>query len=231
MKIAVVGAMHEEITFLKNKLEDLEEKQIEMFTFYLGKLENHEIILVESGIGKTMAGVLSGILFTHFDGISCLINVGCAGGVSSLHILDVVVSSSIVYGDVDLRSGGFGYSYGQMAQCPKAFLSDLSIFSSLDGLDIHIGTICSCDSFTTSKEKTDFLQQTYFSDYSILCYDMESCSFAQAAYFFHVPFIAIRVVSDVIGENHQDNQYQNCYEQASEKSNLILMELLTRVAK
>ncbi len=229
MNIAIVGAMKEEVEFLINKLRKYKKKKIGQFMFYIGKLYKHKIILVESGIGKTMAGLLSGILFSRFKNISCLINVGCAGGVKPLQVSDIVVSQNVIYGDVDLTSGGFGYTYGQMAQCPKDFPSNERIINAMNGLDYHLGTICSCDSFTTSIEKTTLLQKTYFPNYKILCYDMESCSFAHAAYQYNIPFVAIRAISDVIGQDNQDNQYQNNYVSASTKSNEFLLEVLKRL--
>ena len=118
MRLLIVGAMDSEIEFIKSNIKKIEKKNISGFDFYLGNISNKEIILVKSGIGRVMAGLLIGVATTNFQ-FDAVINLGVAGGTQGTKLGDIIIGRNYVYGDVDLSSGGFGYEFGQMAGCPK----------------------------------------------------------------------------------------------------------------
>ena len=66
MKILIVGAMDSEIDYLKSILENVKEDEHCSFKFYLGNIKEKEIILVKSGIGRVMAGMLIGIAYNNY---------------------------------------------------------------------------------------------------------------------------------------------------------------------
>lgn len=235
MRIAVVGAMDSEINFLKNIMENnetgLSSSVINTFTFYFGKIYDNEIILVKSGVGRVNAAILITTLLSYFKGIDLVINTGVAGGMKGLNIGDIVVANETVYGDVDivLASDYEGqYVYGQMANCPRTFKANNDCLSkiALNLLKCKLGTICTCDKFTSDYDKTSELINKYFSDLNILAFDMESCAFAQACYLFKTEFIAIRAISDVIGDSLQSQVYANSFVYASDKSSEFTLKLL-----
>ena len=195
MKLLIVGAMDSEIEFIKSKLSNKKEEDFNNFKFYLGTIENKEIILVKSSIGRVMAGLLIGVAKSRYK-FDVVINIGVAGGTKGTNLGDIIVGENYVYGDVDLSSGGFGYEFGQMAGCPRVFKTKVD-FTNLYGKDYIIGDMCTCDSFTTSEDFVKQLNEKYFNDLNIKCFDMESASFAQACYFYNIPFLAIRSISDV----------------------------------
>ncbi len=122
MKIAVIGAMIEEITPFKNSLENLKEIELYGNTFYTGNYSGHEIVLVLSGVGKVNAAITTTLLFEHFKP-SKVFNIGTAGGVSqALNVGDIVVSKSVVYHDVDATH--FDYVIGQVPGMPEIFHSN-----------------------------------------------------------------------------------------------------------
>ncbi len=229
MKLLIVGAMESEITNFRNKLLNYEIITKSEFTFYIGKVVNNDIILVRSGIGRTMAGVLIGVAMSTFEGIDKIINVGIAGGVFPTKHGDVIVGSRYCYGDVDL-SQGMKERYGQMANCPRLFHADLDLIKLVDENKCFIGDICTCDSFTTSLEKVNYLSNTYFNDLNILCFDMESTAFAHAAYFYSIPFLAIRVISDVIGNDNQSAEYKENELSSSKRSNDFLFDIIKKIS-
>ena len=49
--IGIIGAMEEEVTILKRKLNDMNEINIAHVKFYVGKLNHKEVVLTQSGIG------------------------------------------------------------------------------------------------------------------------------------------------------------------------------------
>ena len=94
MKIAVIGAMNEEITFLKTKMDNLKEEKVFPYDFFTGNLYNNEIVLVESGIGKVSSGALFATLVNKYKDLDVIFNVGVSGGVKGkTNTGDVVISS------------------------------------------------------------------------------------------------------------------------------------------
>lgn len=227
MKVAIIGAMDEEILYLKEKLSSLEENKIFSYVFYTGKINNIDIVLVKSGIGKVAAGGLISCLVNNFKDIDLVINVGVSGGMKGLTKTgDVIVSSNLLYIDADVTS--FGYRYGQMAECPECFLGDSEIIKLLEikKFEFKKGTILTGDSFATNFSYVNEICDKYFKDYNVLAVDMESTAFAQMAHFYNKRYLAIRVISDVIGEVSQVEGYESSLDYASKKSNEFLLSLL-----
>ncbi|MCI1396270.1 MAG: 5'-methylthioadenosine/S-adenosylhomocysteine nucleosidase, partial [Pediococcus pentosaceus] len=67
MKYGVICAMEEEIKTLLDTLELEKETNINGIVFYEGKINNVDVILVRSGIGKVEAGITAAILVTNFN--------------------------------------------------------------------------------------------------------------------------------------------------------------------
>ena len=57
MKIAVVGAMEQEVELLREVIENAETNVIANSEFTTGTYKNHEVILLKSGIGKVNAAM------------------------------------------------------------------------------------------------------------------------------------------------------------------------------
>ena len=122
MKIGIIAAMEQELVLLVEQLENKVEETVLGNTYYTGRLGKHDVVLVQSGVGKVMSAMSVAVLADHF-GVDALINTGSAGAVApGLKIGDVVVASKLAYHDVDLTA--FGYDYGQMSMQPLYFESD-----------------------------------------------------------------------------------------------------------
>ena len=134
MKIGIIAAMEEELKLLVENLGDKTEHDVLGNTYYEGKLGNHQVFLVQSGIGKVMSAMSVAILSDHF-GVDAVINTGSAGAVApGLKIGDVVVADKLVYHDVDVTA--FGYDYGQMAAQPLYFESDQNFVKTFEQLTL-----------------------------------------------------------------------------------------------
>lgn len=225
MKILIVGAMDSEIEFLKSKLENIKEEEHCNFVFYIGKLFKKDIILVKSGIGRVMSGLLIGVAKSYYS-FDKVVNVGVAGGTSETKLGDIIIGTNYVYGDVDLSSGGFGYQFGQMAKCPRIFKSGIEFNNDLITENCYYGDICTCDSFTTSLTIVNKIRGEHYSDLSIRCFDMESAAFAQACFYLNIPFMAIRAISDVIGSTFQQDDYKNNEIISAKRVNEFLLQII-----
>ena len=228
MRIALIGAMDVEVSFLIDNLANKNKEVANQFIFYTGLIEGKDVVVVKSGVGKTMSGVLIGTLINKYPDISHIINVGIAGGLNHLKIGDIVVGNSYVYGDVDLSSAG-DYVFGRMANCPFIFSADKFLLDKCKSLTKHFGTICTTDQFMVDANKINKLIVDHFADLDIYAFDMESTAFAQAAYFFKIPFLAVRAISDIIGSEKEEEKYDLNFELASLNSNKFILELMKKI--
>ncbi|MDE7524128.1 5'-methylthioadenosine/S-adenosylhomocysteine nucleosidase, partial [Streptococcus agalactiae] len=100
--------------------------------YYSGRYGEHELVLVQSGVGKVMSAMSVAILVESFK-VDAIINTGSAGAVATgLNVGDVVVADTLVYHDVDLTA--FGYDYGQMSMQPLYFHSDKTFVSTFEAV-------------------------------------------------------------------------------------------------
>ena len=198
--------------------------------FFTGELYNNKIVLVESGIGKVASGALFATLVNNYPDVDIVFNIGVSGGVKEKTTTgDVIISDKLAYLDADVRA--FGYRFGQMAGCPEFYYGDKDIIELLEKSELNFkkGVILSADKFQTNYDEVKSDLDKYFKEEEVLAIDMESSAFAQMAYVFNKRYLAIRVISDVIGENSQVEGYNSSLEYASVKSNQFLIEVLRKI--
>lgn len=230
MKIGIIAAMEQELKLLVENLNNKAEHDVLGNTYYEGKLGNHQVVLIQSGIGKVMSAMSVAILADHF-GVDAVINTGSAGAVAhDLNIGDVVVADKLVYHDVDVTA--FGYDYGQMAGQPLYYESDKSFVDTFDqvlneaNVASKIGLIATGDSFIAGQDKIDAIKAAFP---EVQAVEMEGAAIAQAAHNLHKPFIVVRAMSDTAA--HDANiTFDEFILEAGKKSAKILMEFLEKLA-
>jgi len=199
MKIGIIGAMEQEVSILKQAIENCQTVTKAGCTFFSGQLNGVEVVLLQSGIGKVAAAIGTTILLDEYQP-DVVINTGSAGGFdSSLNLGDVVISTEVRHHDADVTA--FGYEMGQMAQQPAAFLADDKLINvaeqALEQMeDKHAvrGLICTGDAFVCTAERQAFIR-THFP--SVIAVEMEASAIAQTCHQFNVPFVVVRAISDV----------------------------------
>ena len=109
--IGIIGAMSEEVMAIKALMDNIEIKNINNLEFIIGTIDNKDVVLAKSGIGKTLSAMTTTVLVSNYP-IKQVINVGSAGGLSpSLEVLDVVVSNRVAQADFDLTAFGYGRDF------------------------------------------------------------------------------------------------------------------------
>lgn len=191
-----------------------------------GMIGDNEIVLWRCGIGKVNAALGAQRLINehHPD---CIINTGVAGGIDcGLHIMDVVVAKECIYHDVWC---GEPNAKGQIQGLPKCYKSNEILYNLALAVDgpIHGGLLCTGDQFITNE---DALKQIKNNFPEGLAVDMESCAIAQTCYLNEVPFLAIRIISDIPSEakNNDDHkeQYDNFWATLADKSFLNIKSFI-----
>ena len=100
MKIGIIVAMQSELECVRCLLENPREEQHGSSLFIIGTNGKHELILTQSGIGKVSSAIRTYELIDRYAP-DCILNTGVAGGIDrSMHVMDIVVGSEIVYHDV-----------------------------------------------------------------------------------------------------------------------------------
>lgn len=201
MTIGIIGAMDEEISLLLENMTDKYESIVANTLFVEGKLLGKEIVLLKSGIGKVNAAMATTIMHESFTP-SSVINTGSAGGLSKeLEVGDIVVSSYVVHHDVDVTS--FDYDYGQVPGMPPMFAADLCLVDkateTLKELSVPsaTGIIATGDSFMADPERVIFVKEKFP---TLLAAEMEAAAVAQVCYQYNKPFVIIRALSDIAGQ-------------------------------
>lgn len=142
-----------------------------------------------SGIGKVNAAIAATLLA---DGCDLLINAGLSGGFGDAKKYDVVLGTEFFEHDFDLTAIGYKLSQKPGASEPLISAHELNEDILKKFPFVKKGVFVTGDSFISSKEKHDFLKESFD---PIAC-DMESAAVALVAQRFDIPFVSVRMVSD-----------------------------------
>ena len=220
MKIGIIFAMQEELKELKKYFKIEKNYNIFNLTFYETKINDNEIILVESGIGKVNAARTCQILIDNMK-VDYIFNVGVAGGVSpSLKIGDIVIGEKLVQHDFDFTA--FNYEKGYIPDAGKFFDSDEYLIKVAENFlqKAKKGVIASGDIFCTDPKMSDKINKKF----NALCVEMEGASIAQVCFLSHVPFFIIRAISDVPNNNNAVT-----YEEFLDSSSKLIAEAMYKI--
>lgn len=230
MKIGIIGAMAQEVEILANLMQERTTTKIANCIIYNGKIANHEVSLIQSGVGKVSASIGTTLLLDHFKP-DIVINTGSAGGVApDLCMGDVVVSTACLYHDVDVTA--FGYAKGQLPACPPYFTADEQLVQQLttiaqnQGLKVRFGLIASGDHFVQGGDALAKIKQDFP---EVLAVEMECASIAQVCHQWNVPWVVVRAISDN-GDGEANLSFEEFLPLASQKSSLMIMEFLENLA-
>ncbi|HEM6265608.1 TPA: 5'-methylthioadenosine/adenosylhomocysteine nucleosidase [Streptococcus suis] len=226
MKFGIIAAMPQELKILVEQLQDKVESNVLGWTYYQGQIGQHEVVLVQSGIGKVMSAMSVAILADHFA-VDAIVNTGSAGAVADgIAIGDVVVATHLAYHDVDVTA--FGYAYGQMAgqelyyPADQALLEKLTSVLAEQEMTSHQGLIVTGDSFIAGQDKIAKIKQ-HFPE--VLAVEMEGAAIAQAAVNTGKPFLVIRAMSDT-AQGDANITFDEFIIQAGERSAQTLIAFL-----
>ena len=220
MRIGVLTAMTSEYEQLASLLGSVNECEKDGFRYLVGTLGDNEIVLRQCGIGKVNAAIGTAELIRSFSP-DAIVSTGVAGGIDGcLGVMDVVVSSSIVYHDVWC---GMGCEYGQVQGMPTIFPSAEELWQKAVALNgspsnntrIHAGLICTGDQFITNRDELSKIKSNFPAGLAV---DMESAAIAQTCHIYGVPFVSFRIISDTPGVDNHTQQYENFWGEMADRS-------------
>lgn len=226
MKIGIIGAMEQEVQILRNYMQEPKITDIAGCKIYEGKINNTNVALLQSGIGKTAAAIGTTLLL-QLTKPDMVINTGSAGGLDSAFTVgDILISTEVRHHDVDVTA--FGYEKGQLPANPPAFLPDADLVdlatkeSQKAGFNAVAGLICSGDAFINGADRLAQIRQDFP---TVAGVEMEAASIAQVCHAFNVPFVVIRAISDV-ADKTSHLSFEEFLPLAAEKSSNIVLAVL-----
>lgn len=214
--IGIIFAMQEELIELKNYLHINKEKKIYDLTFYEATLNNQNIILTESGIGKTNAARTTQILIDYYKP-EAIFNIGVAGGIAkNLEVGDIIISTSLVQHDFDITAfdhpKGYIPNIGNTIPIDNNLLNTTKTILDTNNISYKEGVIASGDIFCTKESMATKIN----TQFNALCVEMEGASIAQTAHLSKTPCLVIRSISDC-PDNNNKVTYEEFLETSSKK--------------
>lgn len=160
--------------------------------------------------------------------IDLVIMTGSAGSLNDkVRKEDLVLPTEFAYHDAHNTSAG-NYVEGQIPQEPARFVlnsparDQFKAFLDQKSIQYHQGLVVTGDSFISSQAQKDEIIKN-FPD--ALCCEMEGAAFAQVAYHFNAPLIALRAISDN-GDENADDDFATFVKKAGAKAADMIVNFL-----
>lgn len=230
-RIAIIGAMEEEVDKLKEKMQVESVETRASMEFVCGELLGKPAVVVRCGIGKVNAAICTQILADCYE-VGCIINTGVAGALyRELNIGDIVLSADALQHDMDAT--GFGYKVGAIPRMEvSVFPADASLVKLAEEICAEVnpeiqsftGRVVSGDQFISDREKKRWLVDT-FGGY---CAEMEGAAIAQAAWLNGIPFLIVRAISDK-ADGSAEQDYGEFEEKAIEHTVKLMCGMIPRI--
>ncbi len=249
MKIAIVGAMPQEIDLLRDSLAKERETLIANRIYHEGKLGGHDVVIVFSRWGKVASASTATTLIDRF-GVELIIFTGVAGGVDpSIEVGDIVIADRLIQHDFDASASAMFPKFeipllgisefivdqefvSKATAAAEAYLMEVSLDPELDlsrqalcpnGSRVRVGMIGSGDQFIANSAKIAELRHSVP---DLLCIEMEGAAIAQVAHEHGIPCIVIRSISDRADNSAPTDFIRFVKEVASHYSHGIVTKLL-----
>lgn len=199
MTLAIVSAMHEELSAVLALMPDEQKQTVAGREFWCGHLHGREVVAVLSRIGKVAAATTATVLAERF-GVREIVFTGVAGGLApQVRRGDVVVARSFLQHDLDATPIFPRYEvplYGVSRFATDPALTDRLVKAAreaLPGAGLHQGLIVSGDRFVDSSSEALALQHELP---DALAVEMEGAAVAQVCHDYGIAYAAVRTISD-----------------------------------
>ncbi|EHZ4885005.1 5'-methylthioadenosine/adenosylhomocysteine nucleosidase [Campylobacter lari] len=222
MKIAILGAMPEEVTPLLETLKEYQTIEYANNTYYLAKYKNHELIIAYSKIGKVNSTLSAAIMIEKFKA-ELLLFTGVAGAFNpSLEIGDLIYATKLAQYDLDITA--FGHPLGYVPGNEIFIKTDdklnnlaIEVAKELD-VKLQSGIIATGDEFICDENKKTKIREIFNAD---AC-EMEGASVALVCDALKIPCLILRSMSDKAGEKAEFDFDEFVEKSAKISANFVL---------
>lgn len=196
MKIAIMGAMPEEIAPILKKVGTYKTTEYAKNTYYEATYKGVELVIAYSKIGKVFSTLTATTMIEHF-GCDRLLFSGVAGAISeSLKVGDLIVATQLSQHDLDITAFGHPFGYvpegAVFIQTDKKMIELSKTVAKEMGKTLKEGIIATGDQFVANEEKKNWIGSTFNAD----ALEMEGGSVAVVCDALDIPFFILRAISD-----------------------------------
>ena len=245
--VAILGAFDEEVRLLEGQLASPKTHTIEKLRFVTGFLNDQNVVIASTGIGKVNAAMTATLAIEHFRP-NQVIFTGVAGGLNpGLHLGDIVIAQRTAQHDLGKLASTEIENFGvrnpitgkrnpvffpadprllQIAETAQASL-ELSPFDTPEGQRhprIVTGTVVTGDIFVAFDPKRTALHENLGAD----AVEMEGASVAQICWQHNIPCLVIRSLSDNAGSNASED-FKKYYKIAARNSAALVTQIVDQL--
>jgi adenosylhomocysteine nucleosidase len=192
----ILGAMDGEIAEAQRNLRETETTQWHGYSIHRGWVEDREVCVAKTGIGKSLSAMLCQHLIDVYNPNQILFS-GVAGALNpSLEVGDTVIARDCVIHDMDATAVGFKrgeipYTPYRVIACDEDLVARAAAVRPMSGTAL-VGRILTGDQFVSSPETRNELKSSLDGDAA----EMEGASVGLVATVNQIPFLLIRTISD-----------------------------------
>ena len=245
MKIAIMGAMIEEIEPILSRLDSslggdqeldyiLQNMQhiklhyIAGNRYFEAKYKGVDVVVAYSKIGKVFASLTASVLIEHFK-VDKLLFSGVAGAISQdLKIGDLIVATKLCQHDLDITA--FGHPYGYVPE-GKVFIESDTYLRQIakdvakeKGVELKEGVIATGDQFIADSKKKEWIAKTFGAD----ALEMEGAAVAVVCDAYSVPFCILRSISDA-ADMDASFDFDEFLRHSSKRSAEFVIQMLEKI--
>ncbi|WP_310441700.1 5'-methylthioadenosine/adenosylhomocysteine nucleosidase [Sulfurimonas sp.] len=196
MKIAIMGAMPEEISPILEKIGSYKTTNYAGNKYYEASYKGIDLIIAYSKIGKVFSTLTAATMIEHF-GAQKLLFSGVAGAISpTLKVGDLIVATKLSQHDLDITAFGHPYGYvpegAVFIEADKQMIEMSKDVAKSMGKIVQEGVIATGDQFVANEDRKNWIGATFNAD----ALEMEGGSVAVVCNALNIPFFILRAISD-----------------------------------
>ena len=227
-RLAIMGAMEEEITPLLEYFTDINKIDYADNIYYEAKLGELDVVIAYSKIGKVFSTLTATTMIQKF-GCDRLLFSGVAGGINpDLAIWDLIVANKLSQHDLDITAFGHPYGFvpgGSVYVNTDESLKNIALeVAKQEGIKIIEGTIATGDQFVADEARKAFIEKTFNAD----ALEMEGASVAVVCDALNVPCLILRAISDTADMDAGFN-FDEFLESSAKRSASFLMKVIKKI--
>jgi adenosylhomocysteine/aminodeoxyfutalosine nucleosidase len=228
-KLAIMGAMEEEITPLLKYFTDIKINKFADNIYYEAKYKDIDIVVAYSKIGKVFSTLTATTLIQKFH-CDTLLFSGVAGGINpALEIGDLIVASKLTQHDLDITAFGHPFGFvpgGDVFVKTDEKLKNIALETAKqNGIKIIEGIIATGDQFIANEERKKFILDTFGAD----ALEMEGASVAVVCDALDVPCLILRAISDTANMDAGFN-FEEFLETSAKNSARFLIKIIDKIS-
>lgn len=228
MKIAIMGAMPEEVAPILEKLGSYKTVEYAGNRYYEANYKGVDLVIAYSKIGKVFSTLTAATMIEHF-GAKKLLFSGVAGAISpDLKVGDLIVATKLSQHDLDITAFGHPFGYvpegAVFVETDKEMIKMSKEVAASMGKVVKEGVIATGDQFVANEERKNWIGSTFGAD----ALEMEGGSVAVVCSALGIPFFILRAISDA-ADMDASFSFDEFLETSAKESAEFVMKMVDKI--